>query len=59
MGKRDEADLERVGVNASRGPREGVVAVKLPDGAAVRKVPLICQLEISLVLDQNCGKGNG
>jgi hypothetical protein len=42
VGKREEEDLERVGVNASRGPREGVVAVKLPDGAAVRKVPLIC-----------------
>lgn len=27
-------------MNASRGPREGVVAVKVPDGVAVRNVPL-------------------
>jgi len=28
-------------VNASSGPRDGVVAVKLPDGVAVRNVPLV------------------
>jgi len=31
-------------VKASRGPREGVVAVKLPDGVAVRNVPLVISL---------------
>ena len=39
IGKRDD-DLVRSGVNASRGPRDGVVAVRLPDGVAVRNVPL-------------------
>jgi len=39
IGKRDD-DLVRNGVNASRGPRDGVVAVRLPDGVAVRNVPL-------------------
>jgi hypothetical protein len=50
MGKRDEEDLASRGVNASSGPREGVVAVNVPDGAAVRNVPL----DISMV-DQELG----
>ena len=40
IGKSDEDDLTRKGVKASRGPLDGVVAVRLPDGVAVRNVPL-------------------
>lgn len=40
IGNKEDEDLVRKGVKASSGPREGVVAVKLPDGVAVRKVPL-------------------
>ena len=40
MGNSEEEDLTRRGVNASRGPREGVDAVKFPEGVAVRNVPL-------------------
>jgi hypothetical protein len=29
-----------VGVSDSRGPREGVAAVNVPDGVAVKNVPL-------------------
>lgn len=36
----DEPALVGSGLNASRGPREGVVAVREPDGWAVKKVPL-------------------
>jgi len=31
-------------VNASSGPLEGVVAVRTPDGVAVRNVPLVVSL---------------
>ena len=44
IGKRDD-DLVRSGVNASRGPLDGVVAVRLPEGVAVRNVPLRHQLD--------------
>lgn len=41
MGKLEEVEEEEViGMKASRGPREGVVAVRDPDGLAVRNVPL-------------------
>jgi hypothetical protein len=40
IGKREDDDLVRSGVKASRGPREGVVADRFPDGVAVRNVPL-------------------
>jgi hypothetical protein len=40
IGKREDDDLVRNGVNASRGPRDGVVADRFPDGVAVRNVPL-------------------
>lgn len=36
----EEEGLTRRGVNASSGPREGVEAVKLPEGVAVKNVPL-------------------
>lgn len=40
-GKLEEVKEEEViGMKASRGPREGVVAVRDPDGLAVRNVPL-------------------
>ena len=38
-GKGDE-DVDGIGLNASSGPRDGVIAVKTPEGEAVRKVPL-------------------
>jgi hypothetical protein len=40
----NKEDLDKSGVNASRGPREGVVAVRFPEGVAVRNVPLIVSL---------------
>lgn len=41
MGKtEEEEEREVMGIKASRGPREGVVAVREPDGLAVRNVPL-------------------
>lgn len=41
VGKLEEVEEEEViGMKASRGPREGVVAVRDPDGLAVRNVPL-------------------
>lgn len=41
VGKTEEVEgREVMGIKASRGPREGVVAVKEPDGLAVRNVPL-------------------
>lgn len=44
-GKLKEVEEEEViGMKASRGPREGVVAVRDPDGLAVRNVPLQPQL---------------
>lgn len=40
-GKLEEVEEgEVIGMKASRGPREGVVAVRDPDGLAVRNVPL-------------------
>ena len=40
MGKREEEEVTSRGVKASSGPREGVVALRLPDGVAVKNVPL-------------------
>lgn len=37
----EEEGLTRKGVNASSGPLEGVEAVKLPEGVAVKNVPLL------------------
>ena len=38
-GKRDEEEV-KMGTKDSSWPRDGVVAVSVPDGVAVRKVPL-------------------
>jgi hypothetical protein len=40
VGKGSSSVWVIVGIKDSSGPREGVVAVKVPDGLAVRKVPL-------------------
>lgn len=40
MGNGEDDDLTKRGVNASSGPREGVEAVRFPEGVAVKNVPL-------------------
>ena len=50
VGKTELEDGERTGTKDSSGPREGVVALSTPDGAAVKNVPLphLRQSECSL-----------
>ena len=46
------ADALKLGLKASRGPRDGVLAVNVPDGWAVKNVPL----EVSVVESHRSNK---